>query len=141
VIAEDQYNQYIKDFNACCAGAGNDFGAFYDRYYEPDAGFEYIPTATKNVGKDITVSFWKKVHDIMEEKIQHHRSFVTSDTTVATEAAIDFLCKQDLEWVGVKHKAGTSFRLLMCAFYEVSLNNKFQYVRVYSIYHPDYQLT
>jgi hypothetical protein len=42
--------------------------------------------------------------------------------------------------VGVKHKAGTSFRLLMAAFYRVSPNDKFDYVHVYSIYHPDYQL-
>jgi len=28
----------------------------------------------------------------------------------------------------------------MAAFYDVSVNDKFEYVRVYSIYHHDYQL-
>jgi hypothetical protein len=41
----------------------------------------------------------------------------------------------------VEHKAGTSFRLMMAAFYEVSQNDKFKYVRVYSIYHPAYQVS
>jgi hypothetical protein len=65
---------------------------------------------------------------------------VASPTTIASEAPIDFLCKKDLEWVGVPHKAGTSFRLMMAAFYEVGPSGKFQYVRVYSIYNPAYQV-
>jgi hypothetical protein len=141
IMTKERYDQYIRDFNAACAGDGSAFSAFYDKYYEPDAIFEYIPTATKNIGKEVTVSFWMKVHDIMNEEIKDHRSFVLSDTTVAVEAPIDFLCKSDLEWVGVKHKAGSSFRLLMSAFYDISPTGKFSYVRVYSVYHPDYQLS
>jgi hypothetical protein len=76
----------------------------------------------------------------MHEEIKHHRSFLISDTQIAVEAPIDFLCKKDVEWVGVRHKAGSSFRLLMSAFYDISTSGKFEYVRVYSIYHPDYQL-
>ena len=140
MMTEEKYNKYIGDFNAACAGDGNAFGDFYDKYYEPDAVFEYIPNATKNVGKEVTVSFWKHVHDIMHEEIKQHRSLVISDTTIATEAPIDFLCKKDLEWNGVKHKAGSSFRLLMSGFYDISKSGKIKYVRVYSIYHPDYQL-
>ncbi len=140
MMTEEEYNQYISDFNAACAGDGSAFGDFYDKYYEPDAVFEYIPNATKNVGKEVTVSFWKHVHDIMHEEIKEHRSFVISDTTLATEAPIDFFCKKNLEWNGVKHKAGSSFRLLMSAFYDINTGGKFEYVRVYSIYHPDYQL-
>jgi len=139
-MTEEEYNQYISDFNAACAGDGSGFTAFYDRYYEPDAVFEYMPNATKNAGKEVTVSFWKHVHEIMHEEIKPHSSFVLSDTTLATEAPIDFLCKKDLEWVGEKHKAGTSFRLMMSAFYDISPSDKFKYVRVYSVYHPDYQL-
>jgi hypothetical protein len=139
-MTEEKYNKYISDFNAACAGDSNAFGDFYDKYYEPDAIFEYIPNATKNVGKEVTVSFWKHVHEIMHEEIKHHRSFLISDTQIAVEAPIDFLCKKDVEWVGVKHKAGSSFRLLMSAFYDISTSGKFEYVRVYSIYHPDYQL-
>ena len=139
-MTEENYNQYIDDFNAACSGDGNGFADFYDKYFEPDAVFEYIPKAEKNVGKDITVSFWQHVHSIMHEKIQDHRSFVLSGNTLAVEAPIDFLCKQDLEWVGEQHKEGTSFRLMMCAFYTISENDKFSYVRVYSIYHPDYQI-
>ena len=139
-MTEEKYNQYISDFNAACAGDGTGFGDFYEKYFEPDAVFEYTPKATKNVGKEMTVSFWEGVHEIMHEKIQHHRNLMISETTVAVEAPIDFVCKKDLEWVGVKHKAGSSFRLKMCAFYDVSENDKFKYVRVYSIYHPAYQL-
>jgi len=139
MITEAYYKQYVSDFNAACAGDGTGFSEFYDTYYEPDAVFEYIPNATKNVGKDMTVSFWKNVHDLMQEEMKDHRSLVISDTTVAVEAPIDFLCKKDLEWVGVKHQAGSSFRLLMSAFYDVSARGKFEYVRVYSIYHPAYQ--
>ena len=140
LMTEERYNQYIGDFNAACAGDGSAFGDFYDKYYEPDAIFEYIPNATKNAGKEVTVSFWKQVHEIMHEEIKPHSSIVISDKIMAVEAPIDFLCKQDLDWVGVKHKAGSSFRLLVAAFYHISPNGKFQYVRVYSIYHPDYQL-
>jgi hypothetical protein len=75
----------------------------------------------------------------MEEKILPHTHFVSSETCVASEAPIDFRCKRDLEWVGVSHKAGSTFRLMMAAFYDVSQNGKFSYVHVYSIYHPDYQ--
>ena len=139
-MTEYKYNQYIDDFNVCCSGDGTGFADFYDKYYEPEAAFEYIPKATKNIGKDITVKFWQHVHEIMHEKIQDHRNFVISDNTLAVEAPIDFLCKQNLEWVGEQHKEGSSFRLMMCAFYTISENDKFEYVRVYSIYHPDYQV-
>lgn len=139
-MTEEKYNQYISDFNAACAGDGSGFAAFYDRYYEPDAVFEYMPNATKNAGKEVTVSFWKHVHEIMHEEIKPHSSFVLSDTTLATEAPIDFLCKKDLEWVGIKHKAGASFRLMVSAFYDISPSDKFKYVRVYSVYNQAYQL-
>jgi hypothetical protein len=141
MITEEHYRQYIRDFNTACAGDGSTFGGFYEKYYEPDATFEYIPTATKNVGKEVTVSFWRRVHDMMQEEIKDHRSLVISETVIAVEAPIDFTCKTDLEWVGVKHQAGSSFRLLMAAFYDVSATGKFEYVRVYSIYNPKYQRT
>ena len=140
MITEAHYRQYTSDFNAACAGDGTGFGVFYDKYYEPNATFEYIPNATKNVGREITVSFWKSVHDIMLEKIQDHHTLVIGHQQIAVEAPIDFTCKKALEWVGVEHAAGSSFRLMMSAFYDVSENNKFEYVRVYSIYHPDYQI-
>jgi len=140
MMTEERYRRYISDFNAACAGDGTAFSGFYEKYYEPDAVFEYIPTATKNVGKEVTVSFWRKVHDLMQEEIKDHRSLVISEAAIAVEAPIDFTCKKNLEWVGVKHLAGSSFRLLMSAFYDVSATGKFQYVRVYSIFHPDYQL-
>ena len=140
MMTEDEYNQYINDFNAACAGDGSGFDSFYDKYYEPNAVFEYIPNATKNMGKDVIVSFWREVHDIMLETINDHVSFLSSHTAVASEAPIDFQCKKDLEWVGVKHKAGSSFRLRMAAFYDVSAGGKFEYVRVYSVYHPNYQV-
>jgi hypothetical protein len=50
-------------------------------------------------------------------------------------------CRKDLEWVGVKHKAGSSFRLRMAAFYDVSVVGKFEYVCVYSVCHPGYQMS
>ena len=140
MITAEIYTQYIKDFNDACAGDGTGFGAFYDKYYEPDAVFEYIPNATKNKGKKITVAFWEKVHGLMRERIQDHTTLVISGNQIATEAPIDFYCKKDVDWVGVKHKAGTSFRLMMAGFYRVSANDKIEYVHVYSIYHPDYQL-
>ena len=40
----------------------------------------------------------------------------------------------------LKHKAGSSFRLHMVAFYDLSENDKFKNVRVYSVYHEDYQV-
>lgn len=76
----------------------------------------------------------------MREEIRPHDSFLSVEGTVASEAPIDFICKQDLDWVGVQHKKGTSFRLRMAAFYEVSPNDKFQYVRVYSVFNPAYQV-
>ena len=83
MMTEERYNQYIGDFNAACAGDGSAFGDFYDKYYEPDAIFEYIPNATKNAGKEVTVSFWKQVHEIMHEEIKPHSSIVISDKIMA----------------------------------------------------------
>jgi hypothetical protein len=57
MVTEAEYTQYTKDFNEACAGDGTAFDAFYDKYYEPDAVFEYIPTVTKNSGKEITDPF------------------------------------------------------------------------------------
>jgi hypothetical protein len=139
MITEERYCQYIHDFNAACAGGGMNFSDFFDKYYEPDAVFEYVPAAKKNTGKAGAVAFWESVSEIMEETILPHTHFVASSTCVASEAPIDFHCKRDLEWVGVRHKAGSTFRLMMAAFYDVSQNDKFSYVHVYSIYHPDYQ--
>ena len=139
-MTEEKYYQYISDFNVACAGDGTGFAAFYERYYEPDAVFEYMHNATKNAGKEVAVSFWKYVHEIMHEEIKPHSSFVVSNTTLATEAPIDFPCKKDLEWVGVEHKAGTSFRLMVSAFYDISPSDKFKYARVYSVYNQAYQL-
>ena len=141
MMTEATYSQYIKDFNAVCADDSADIGVFYDKYYEPDAIFEYVPAATKNVGREMTVAFWQGVREIMREEIGEHISFLSSATAFASEAPIDFHCRQDLEWVGVKHRAGSSFRLRMAAFYEVSTRGKISYVRVYSVYHPDYQVT
>ena len=67
MMTEAEYTRYTKDFNEACAGDGTAFGAFYDKYYEPHAVFEYIPKATKNSGKEITVAFWKNVHAMMQE--------------------------------------------------------------------------
>ena len=138
MITEGQYREYIADFNAACAGDGSGFGAFFDKWYEPDAVFEYIPMAKRNAGKDAAVAFWEHVHSIMHEKIRDHTSFLTSKTEIATEAPIDFLCKQDLVWVDAKFKKGDTFRLMMAGFYRVSERDKFAYVRVYSIYNPAY---
>ena len=77
----------------------------------------------------------------MQETIRDRTSFVATADTLASEAPIDFLCKSDLDWVGVSHKAGTSFRLEMAAFYHIGPLGKFRHVRVYSVYHPDYQIT
>ena len=139
MLTEREYERYTADFNAVCAGDGSGFGEFFDKYYEPDAVFEYVPNATKNSGRTVTVAFWQGVHEIMTETIRSHESFVASGSTLAIEAPIDFLCKQDLEWVGEPHQAGDTFRLMMCAFYHFSPGGKIQRVRVYSIYHPDYQ--
>jgi hypothetical protein len=140
MMTEGEYTQYAKDFNEACAGDGTGFGSFFDEYYEPNAVFEYVPKATKNSGKDATVSFWKSVHDIMREEMKPHTSFVSSGKKIAVEAPIDFVCKEDLDWVGEKHKAGSSFRLMMAAFYDVSDAGKLEYVRVYSIYNNAYQI-
>ena len=75
----------------------------------------------------------------MDETILDHTHFLATPTAVAAEAPIDFVCKQDIDWVGVQHKAGSKFRLMMAAFYDVSPNNKFSYIRVYSIYNPAYK--
>ena len=139
-MTETEYTQYTKDFNNACAGDGSGFGDFFDKYYEPDAVFEYLPKATKNTGKEITVSFWKNVHSLMREEIKPHTALVISERKIAVEAPIDFYCKKDLEWVGVEHKAGSSFRLMMAGFYTLSDKGKIKYVRVYSIFHKDYQL-
>ncbi len=77
----------------------------------------------------------------MLEAIKDHVSFLSFDTAFASEAAFDLQCRKDLEWVGVKHKAGSSFRLRMAAFYDVSVVGKFEYVCVYSVCHPGYQMS
>ena len=38
---EAKYNQYIEDFNSACTG-NKTFGDFFNKYYEPDAIFEYV---------------------------------------------------------------------------------------------------
>ena len=138
-MTEDEYGDYIASFNAACAGDGTGFAAVFDRYYEPDAVFEYIPNATRNSGRDFTIKFWQGVHDIMHETIRPHLSFLSDGNRMACQAPIDFVCKRDLEWVGVPHKEGTSFRLMMAAFYDLSPADRIQYARVYSIYNEAYQ--
>ncbi len=86
MLTETEYKQYTLDFNAACAGDGTGFGQFYDKYYEPDAVFEYIPNATRNVGKEVTVAFWEGVHDLMQEEIQPHGTFVSTGSNIAIEA-------------------------------------------------------
>ncbi len=140
MLTESEYRRYTNDFNAACAGDGTGFGGFYDKYYERDAVFEYIPNATKNIGKEVTVAFWEGVHEMMLEEIQPHSTFITSGNKIAMEAPIDFTCKKDLEWVGVEHKQGESFRLLMAGFYDFSHKGKIEYVHVYSVFHQDYQV-
>ncbi len=77
----------------------------------------------------------------MCEQIKDHTFFLASDTDIAMEAPIDFYCKQDLEWVGVKFKKDAPFRLLVAGLYQVSENNKIESARVYSIYNPAYQVS
>ncbi|MCG6859532.1 MAG: hypothetical protein LJE67_15850 [Salaquimonas sp.] len=138
-MTEAEYSEYISTFNAACAGDGTGFAAFFDRYYEPDAVFEYIPNATRNSGRDFTIRFWQGVHEQMQETIRPHISFLNVGSTMASEAPIDFRCKRDLEWVGIPHKKDTSFRLMMAAFYELSPAKKIRYARVYSIFNEAYQ--
>ena len=59
MMTEAHYKQYVSDFNAACAGDSTAISEFYKTYFDPNAIFEYILNATKNVGKDMTVSFWK----------------------------------------------------------------------------------
>ncbi len=141
MITEEDYRQYIADFNGACAGTGMSYAEFYDKWYEPDATFEYIPKAATNSGKDSTVAFFFFFQQIMEETIRDHTRFIASGTQIAIESPIDFVCKKDLEWVGVHHKAGVSFRLMVAGFYDVSENDKIKYTRVYSIYNAHYQPT
>ncbi|CUK14227.1 hypothetical protein RUE5091_03747 [Ruegeria denitrificans] len=137
MFSEARYQKYIRDFNSTFVG-GMSLPDFFDKYYEQDATFEYVPQARKNVGRAEILEFWGGVGDKMQEVILSHTHYLANETTVASEAPIDFLCREDLEWNGVPYKAGTKFRLMMCAFYDVSSNNKFTYVRVYSIYNPGY---
>jgi hypothetical protein len=138
VFTEARYQQYIRDFNSTFVG-GMTLEAFFDKYYEADATFEYVPQARKNVGREEVLAFWNGVGDKMQEVILNHTHYLENETTVASEAPIDFFCKEDLEWNGIPYKAGSKFRLMMCAFYDVSTNNKFSYARVYSIYNPAYK--
>ena len=138
MITEARYKEYIQDFNSTFAPDGLSLEEFFDKYYEPDATFEYVPQAKKNVGREQVLEFWHGVSGLMDEKILDHTHFLATPTAVASEAPIDFVCKQDMDWVGVQHKAGSKFRLMMAAFYDVSPNDKFSYVRVYSIYNPAY---
>lgn len=55
-MTEAEYLAYIDMFNAACAGDGTGFAAFFDRYYEPDAMFEYIPNTTRNSGAVFVLS-------------------------------------------------------------------------------------
>lgn len=112
---------------------------FFDIYNEPDATFEYVPQAKKNIGRSEVLAFWHNVGGKMKEVILNHTHFLEDETTVASEAPIDFFCNEDLEWNGVPYKAGSKFRLMMCAFYDVSPNTKFSYARAYSIYNPAYK--
>lgn len=140
MISEEQYTQYIADFNAACDGDGSDFADFFDKWYAPDASFEYIPMARRNAGRESTITFWQLVHGLMHERIQPHTFFLASEDAIATEAPIDFQCKQDLVWVDTPFKKGMSFRLLMAGFYRLNAQGKITSVRVYSIYNKAYQL-
>lgn len=53
-----KYNRYIEDFNSACIGRKS-FSDFYDKYYEPDAIFEYIPKARKNIGRQGILALWE----------------------------------------------------------------------------------
>lgn len=139
MFTEQRYEQYISDFNSTFRPGGMSIADFFDSYYEPDATFEYVPQARKNVGRDEVLAFWGTVSGNMQEVILNHTSYIENETTVASEAPIDFLCQADLEWNGIPYKAGSKFRLMMCAFYDKSPNDRFKYVRVYSIYNPGYQ--
>ena len=138
MVTEARYREYIRDFNSTFTPDGLSLEEFFDKYYEPDATFEYVPQAKKNVGREQVLEFWHGVSGQMDEKILDHTHFLATPAAIASEAPIDFVCKQDLEWVGVHYKAGSKFRLMMAAFYDVSPNDKFSYVRVYSIYNPAY---
>ena len=138
MFTEERYQQYIRDFNSTFVGIMT-IDAFFDEYYEPDATFEYVPQARKNIGREEVLAFWKHVGGRMQEVILNHTHYLENETTIASEAPIDFLCKEDLEWNGIPYKAGSKFRLMMCAFYDVSPNNKISYARVYSIYNPAYK--
>ena len=138
MVTEARYREYIRDFNSTFTPDGLSLEEFFDKYYEPDATFEYVPQAKKNVGREQVLEFWHGVSGQMDEKILDHTHFLATPTAIASEAPIDFVCKQDMDWVGVQHKAGSKFRLMMAAFYDVSPNDKFSYVRVYSIYNPAY---
>ncbi|WP_444904834.1 hypothetical protein ACJJIU_08585 [Microbulbifer sp. CnH-101-E] len=138
MFTEERYRQYIRDFNSTFTG-GISLDYFFSKYYEKSATFEYVPQARKNIGCDQILAFWEGVAEKMQEVIQSHTHFLADEKTVASEAPIDFLCKEDLEWDGRTYNAGSKFRLMMCAFYDVSPSNKFSYVRVYSVYNPGYK--
>ena len=127
MITEARYREYIRDFNSTFAPDGLSLEEFFDKYYEPDATFEYVPQAKKNVGREQVLEFWHGVSGQMDEKILDHTHFLATPTAIASEAPIDFTCKQDVEWVGEHYKAGSKFRLMMAAFYDVSPNDKFTY--------------
>ncbi|MEM7462307.1 MAG: hypothetical protein AAF362_06455 [Pseudomonadota bacterium] len=103
MFTEARYNQYILDFNSTFDGKMT-LEAFFDTYYEPDATFEYVPQGRKNIGRGEVLEFWRGVGGKMKEVILDHTHFLENETTVASEAPIDFLCNEDLEWNGVSYK-------------------------------------
>jgi hypothetical protein len=75
----------------------------------------------------------------MQETVRPNILFLSVGSRMASESPIDFVCKRDLEWVGLPHKKGTTFRLIMAAFYNLSPANKIQYAKVYSIFNNAHQ--
>ena len=72
MFTEQRYEQYISDFNSTFRPGGMSISDFFDSYYEPDATFDILPQARKNVGRDEVLAFWGTVSGNMQEVILNH---------------------------------------------------------------------
>jgi hypothetical protein len=120
------FKEYEKEFSE-----SRDKGAFFDKYYDPDAEFIH-PFKGRFKGKQALVNFWNAgknsghagIHEVI-----NFRSIVVQDHKVAAELDIQWNCFEDTDYLGPRKK-GDVFWGKCAAFYRFKVG-KIVHVQLY----------
>ena len=125
-MIREQFEEYLSAFNS-----SEDKGAFFDRYYDPDAVFSHPPIGVFK-GREEIVNYLNsgknEGHDGVRETIKL-REFISIEGKMAVEVDLEWNCFRDTDFLGPRKKGDIIHA--RCAGFFTFKENRIIHVELY----------